>query len=133
MKDGSTHFAHKQEHAVDMDSGAVVAVTLHGGVEGDTSTIEKTLDAADENLKKAREAGDKSKTRASAEEAVGDKGYHSKRVMVDLALVGRRSYISEPMRGRQASCSNAASPTCSRPAACGARTCAFTTTSPNGC
>ena len=52
MKDGSTHLAHKQEHAVDMDSGAVVAVTLHGGVEGDTSTIEKTLDAADENLKK---------------------------------------------------------------------------------
>jgi transposase len=101
MKDGSTHLAHKQEHAVDMDSGAVVAVTLHGGVAGDTSTIEKTLDAADENLKKARETGDKSKTRESAEEAVGDKGYHSKRVLVDLALAGRRSYISEPMRGRQ--------------------------------
>ena len=76
-------------------------MTLHGGIEGDTSTIEKTLDAADENLKKARETGDKSKTRASAEEAVGDKGYHSKRVMVDLALAGRRSYISEPMRGPQ--------------------------------
>jgi transposase len=74
---------------------------VHGGVAGDTSTIEKTLDAADENLKKAREAGDKSKTRESAEEAVGDKGYHSKRVLVDLALAGRRSYISEPMRGRQ--------------------------------
>ena len=84
-----------------MDSGAVVAVTLHGGVEGDTSTIEKTLDAADENLKKARETGDKSKTRESGEETVGDKGYHSKRVMVDLALAGRRSYISEPMRGPQ--------------------------------
>ena len=52
MKDGSTHLAHKQEHAVDTDSGAVVALTLHGGVEGDTSTIEKTLDAADENLKR---------------------------------------------------------------------------------
>jgi transposase len=101
MKDGSTHLAHKQEHAVDMDSGAVVAVTLHGGVAGDTSTIETTLDAADENLKKARETGDKSKTRASVEEAVGDKGYHSKRVLVDLALAGRRSYISEPLRGRQ--------------------------------
>ena len=101
MKDGSTHLAHKQEHAVDMDSGAVVAMTLHGGVAGDTSTIEKTLDAADENLKKARETGDASKTRESGEEAVGDKGYHSKRVMVDLALAGRRSYISEPTRGRQ--------------------------------
>src|SRR5438477_7382365 len=65
MKDGSTHLAHKQEHAVDMDSGAVVAMTLHGGVAGDTSTIEKTLDAADENLKKARETGDASKTRDS--------------------------------------------------------------------
>jgi transposase len=101
MKDGRTHIGHKQEHAVDMDSGAVVAVTLHGGVEGDTSTIEKTLDAADENLKKAREAGDKSKTRQSAEETVGDKGYHSKRVMLQLARAGRRSYISEPARPRQ--------------------------------
>ena len=101
MKDGSTHLAHKQEHAVDMDSGAVVAMTLHGGVAGDTSTIEKTLDAADENLKKAREMGDASKTRERGEEAVGDKGYHSKRVMVDFALAGRRSYISEPTRGRQ--------------------------------
>jgi transposase len=101
MKDGSTHLAHKQEHAVDMDSGAVVAVTLHGGVAGDTSTIEQTLDTADENLKKARSLGDKSKTRKSAEETVGDKGYHSKAVMLALALAGRRSYISEPARGRQ--------------------------------
>ena len=101
MKDGRTHIGHKQEHAVDMESGAVVAVTLHGGAEGDTSTIEKTLDAADENLKNARENGDKSKTRESVEEAVGDKGYHSKRVMLDLAEAGRRSYISEPVRPRQ--------------------------------
>jgi len=101
MKDGSTHLSHKQEHAVDMESGAVVAVTLHGGAEGDTSTIEKTLDAADENLKKARELGDKSKTTGKAKEAVGDKGYHSKAVMLSLGLAGRRSYISEPLRPRQ--------------------------------
>jgi len=101
MKDGSTHIGHKQEHAVDMDSGAVVAVTLHGGAAGDTSTIERTLDAADENLAKARELGDKSKTRKRAEETVGDKGYHSKAVMLALELAGRRSYISEPARGPQ--------------------------------
>jgi transposase len=101
MKDGSTHLSHKQEHAVDMESGAVVAVTLHGGAEGDTSTIEKTLDAADENLKKARELGDKSKTSGKAKEAVGDKGYHSKAVMLSLELAGRRSYVSEPLRPRQ--------------------------------
>jgi len=100
MKDGRTHMGHKQEHAVDMDSGAVVAVTLHGGTTGDTSTIKKTLDAADENLVKARASGDKSKTRKNAEEVVGDKGYHSRTTMVDLALAGRRSYISEPARGR---------------------------------
>jgi len=29
MKDGRTHLAHKAEHAVDMETGAVVAVTLH--------------------------------------------------------------------------------------------------------
>jgi transposase len=101
MKDGSTHLSHKQEHAVDMESGAVVAVTLHGGAEGDTSTIEKTLDAADENLKKARKLGDKSKTTEKAKETVGDKGYHSKAVMLSLALADRRSYISEPLRPRQ--------------------------------
>ena len=108
MKDGRTHLAHKQEHAVDMDTGAVVAVTVHGGAEGDTSTIEKTLDAADENLKKAREAGDKSKTRESAEEAVADKGYHSKRVMLDLALgratqLHRRACASATALGRRGS------------------------------
>jgi transposase len=30
MKDGRTHLAHKAEHAVDMETGAIVAVTLHG-------------------------------------------------------------------------------------------------------
>ena len=32
MKDGRTHLAHKVEHAVDLDTGAVVAVTVQGGV-----------------------------------------------------------------------------------------------------
>jgi hypothetical protein len=52
---------------VNMDSGAVVAVTLHGGVAGDTSTIKKTLDAADKNLKKARKLGDETKTGENVE------------------------------------------------------------------
>jgi len=30
MKDGRTHLAHKAEHAVDMETGAVVAVTVQG-------------------------------------------------------------------------------------------------------
>ena len=39
MKDGRTHLAHKAEHAVDLDTGAVVAVTLQGADQGDTTTL----------------------------------------------------------------------------------------------
>jgi transposase len=34
MKDGRTHLAHKAEHAVDLDTGAIVAVTLQGAEQG---------------------------------------------------------------------------------------------------
>lgn len=102
MKDGRTHLAHKQEHAVDMETGAIIAVTLHGGAAGDTSTLEPTLRAAEENLDEAREhASDESKQVEAPEEVVADKGYHSKRVVLELANEGWRSYISEPNRGRQ--------------------------------
>jgi transposase len=103
MKDGRTHLAHKQEHAVDMDTGAVVAVTVQGATEGDTSTIEGTLQAAEQNLGEAREqAGEESKTAKEPTEAVADKGYHSKAVMLALRLAGWRTYIAEPRRGHQA-------------------------------
>ena len=43
MKDGTTHLAYKPEHAVDLDTGAVVAAELHPADEGDTTTLPKTL------------------------------------------------------------------------------------------
>src|SRR5438128_4489697 len=43
MKDGRTGLAYKAEHAVDMDTGAIVAVTTHSGAVGDTASIEETL------------------------------------------------------------------------------------------
>jgi transposase len=102
MKDGRTHLAHKQEHAVDMDTGAVVAVTLQGATEGDTSTIEGTLEAAEQNLDEARKhAGEDSGMADEPENVVGDKGYHSKAVILALTLAGWRTYIAEPRRGRQ--------------------------------
>ena len=52
MKDGTTHLAYKPEHAVDLDTGAVVAAELHPADEGDTATLEKTLAAAKENLRR---------------------------------------------------------------------------------
>src|ERR1700683_5348010 len=43
MKDGRTHLAHKVEHAVDLTSGALLALTLQPADQGDTTTIHKTL------------------------------------------------------------------------------------------
>lgn len=102
MKDGRTHLAHKEEHAVDLDTGAVVAVTLVPASAGDTGTIEGTLDAAVQNLDEAREiAGEESQREGAPEEVVADKGYHSKMVLLSLQQEGWRSYIAEPRRGRQ--------------------------------
>jgi transposase len=43
MTDGRTHLAHKAEHAVDLDTGAIVAVTLQAADRGDTTTLDETL------------------------------------------------------------------------------------------
>jgi hypothetical protein len=50
MKDGRTHLAHKAEHAVDQESGAIVAVTQQEADQGDTTTIQTTLPEAIEQL-----------------------------------------------------------------------------------
>src|SRR3981081_3364432 len=50
MKDGRTHLAHKAEHAVDLETGAIVAVTLQGADQGDTTTIVETAIAAAEQI-----------------------------------------------------------------------------------
>src|SRR5580692_10373229 len=50
MKDGRTHLAHKAEHAVDMDTGAIVAVTLQAADQGDTTTLDETLCEAGEQV-----------------------------------------------------------------------------------
>lgn len=106
MKDGRTHLAHKAEHAVDMETGAIVAVTLHGADEGDTRTIQGTVAEAGERITTvvAESRDDEVCRRVSAEgprEVVTDKGYHSRAVVNDLAGWGVRTYCSEPNRGRQ--------------------------------
>jgi transposase len=98
MKDGRTHLAHKAEHAVDLDTGAIVAVTLQGADQGDTTTIAETATAAAEHIEDAQ--ADVEDPQA-LEEIIADKGYHSNQTMVDLANVGIRSYVSEPDRGRR--------------------------------
>jgi transposase len=95
MKDGRTHLAHKAEHAVDLETGAVVGVTVQDADEGDTTTSRETLIEAAEQIETVLPDGD------GLEEVVGDKGYHSNDSLVDLEAVGVRSYISEPDRGRR--------------------------------
>jgi len=93
MKDGRTHLAHKSEHAVDMDSGAVLAVTLHGGAAADSHTLSKTMLAACENtIELGQEV---------PEEWVADKGYHCNDTMQLMDGLGVRGYISEPDRGKR--------------------------------
>ena len=98
MKDGRTHLAHKAEHAVDLETGAIVAVTLQEADQGDTTTIQTTLPEAVEQLEAVAAINDTVKT---GEELVTDKGYHSKQIVLDMQSLGLRTYISEPDRGRQ--------------------------------
>jgi len=106
LKDGRTHLAYKAEHAVDLETGAVVAVTVCGGAVGDTQTILETLPQAGEHIAEVActtnrpEVGERAKG-DGPQEAVADKGYHSNDTLQAMAEVQVRSYISEPDRGQR--------------------------------
>ena len=93
MKDGRTHLAHKAEHAVDLESGALLAITVQPACAGDTTTIHETLAEGQEAAREINERG--------IEELVADKGYHSGAVLQELHEEAIRSYIPEPERGRR--------------------------------
>ena len=105
MKDGRTHLAHKAEHAVDLETGAVLAVTLQPATAGDTNTLPETLTQCGEHV---REVAADTEATAPEElnpegpaELVLDKGYHSNDSLLILNEVAVRSYCSEPDRGRR--------------------------------
>jgi transposase len=93
MKDGRTHLAHKAEHAVDLSSGALLAITLEPANEGDTSTLYKTLAEAQSVALQIQPNGVK--------ELLADKGYHSGEVLKTLHDGGVRTYLPEPARGKR--------------------------------
>ena len=95
MKDGRTHLAHKAEQAVDLETGAVVGVTVQGADTGDTTTLVETLIAAAVQVETVLPDG------SGIAEVVTDKGYHSNETLVDLKALGLRNYLSEPDRGRR--------------------------------
>jgi transposase len=91
LKDGRTRLAYKAEHAVDLASGALLAVTVQPADRGDTTSYVETLEAAQREAKKSHPMG--------IEEVVMDKGYHSGPVLMDLEEREIRSYVPEPERG----------------------------------
>jgi osmotically-inducible protein OsmY len=94
MKDGTTHLAYKPEHAIDLDTGAVVAAKMHPADAGDTTTLTGTLDAAQRNLTNvgAPPSSD------DPTECVADKGYHARAVLKDLHGGPWKTRIAEPQR-----------------------------------
>jgi transposase len=103
LKDGRTALAYKAENAVDMETGAIVAVTTHGGAAADTTTVQETVIEAGiavAGLIAEQTPDGKYEVHPfGVEEVVADKGYHSNNVAVDLKEMGLRSYIAEPDRG----------------------------------
>jgi transposase len=104
---GRTHASGSQGRArVDMETGAIGAVTLHGADVGDTATIPETVAEAGERITSvvADTHGDevvKQVTTDGPREVVTDKGYHGRALVSEPTEWGLRTYGSEPNRGRQ--------------------------------
>ncbi len=103
LKDGRTALAYKAENAVDMETGAIVAVTTHGGAAGDTTTVVETVIEAGiavADLMRRTPEGKYEVHPRGVEEVVADKGYHSNDVMVGMAELEVRSYVPSRIAGR---------------------------------
>lgn len=103
LKDGRTALAYKAENAVDMETGAIVAVTTHGGAAADTATVEETVIEAGVAVAglvaETTPEGNYEVHPDGIQEVVADKGYHSNDVAVALRDFKVRTYIAEPERG----------------------------------
>ena len=96
MKDGTTHLAYKPEHAVDLDTGIVVAAPIHPADEGDTTTLSPTLEAAARNL----DAVGLAPSQEAPCDVATDKGYHSREQLKALADGVWKARIAEPEPAR---------------------------------
>jgi len=103
MKDGRTHLAHKTEHGVDLDTGAIASVALQPADRGDCDSLDEVLDVTVEALTAvgAEEEAVEHLSEQVLAETVTDKGYHSNRTLKEQGELGIRTYCSEPDRGRR--------------------------------
>jgi transposase len=102
MKDGTTHLAYKAEQAVDLETGAIVAVTTHGGATGDTESVLETLPEAGvavaEQITTSSAQGECKVHADGMSEVVADKGYHSGPVLAQMHEWCVRTYLSVPQQ-----------------------------------
>jgi transposase len=105
MKNGATHLAYKAEQAVDLDTGAIVAITTQGGAVGDTTSVQETLPAAGfavaEQIATPTATGQYKVYEQGMREVVTDKGYHSGASLAAMREMGVRSYVSVPQQPRR--------------------------------
>lgn len=105
MKDGTTHLAYKAEQAVDLETGAIVAITTHGGAVGDSESVQETLPAAGEAIAEQiatpTAQGQYKVHEQGVREVVTDKGYHSGAGLAAMSGMGVRTYVSVPRQPRR--------------------------------
>lgn len=97
LKDGRTALAYKAEQAVDMQSGAILAVTTHAGAAADTETLHQTVCEA--GIAVCELLDEPAVAPEGVQEVIADKGYHSNETLRQLRDFEVRSYIAEPQRG----------------------------------
>ena len=88
MKDGRTHLAYKAEHAVDLESEAIVAPLVTFADKADPQSAPLSLSLAEANLVLAGSV-------AQVSEAVLDKGYHDNEFLRWCTAHDIRTYIPE--------------------------------------
>lgn len=88
MKDGRTHLAYKAEHAIDLDSGLLLAATIHPGDRSDGDSLMESLIASQLNLIR-------SGCEAEIRNVPADKGYHKTETLAWCRGYGIRTYIPE--------------------------------------
>ena len=88
MKDGTTHLAYKAEHAVDLQTEAIVAATVTTADRGDGASGVETVIMAQALLVAAG-------SEAEVKEVVADKGYHDNQFLTQCAEWQMRTYIPE--------------------------------------
>ena len=105
MKDGTTHLAYKAEQAVDLEMGAIVAISTHGGAVGDSESVQETLPAAGEAIAEQiatpTAQGQYKVHQQGLREVLTDKGYHSGAGLATMSGMGVRSYVAVPRQPRR--------------------------------